>query len=141
MSIDTVWVRGVTGMQLHHTTDLQDATRFLSNGAMAMRAAHVRTGDKRYPDLVTKLQEVQAHARALEGEARARLQRLHAADPQRFVRCREGEEPWPDEIAPGFIPRHTCQDRCLYYDHGVLEAIIQCLCNRPPCRACAIAGR
>jgi hypothetical protein len=33
----------VTGIQLNHTTDLQDAGRYLGNAAMALRAAHVRT--------------------------------------------------------------------------------------------------
>ena len=44
MQNDAVWTRGVTGIQLHHTTDLQDAARFLSNAVMALKAAHVRTG-------------------------------------------------------------------------------------------------
>jgi hypothetical protein len=39
MIIDTVWVRGVVGIQLHHVTNLQDASRFLRNAAMAVQAA------------------------------------------------------------------------------------------------------
>jgi hypothetical protein len=50
VSNDALWVRSVTGIQLNHTTDLQDAGRFLGNAAMAPRAAHVRTGDDRYSD-------------------------------------------------------------------------------------------
>jgi len=34
VSNDAVWVRGVTGIQLHHTTDLQDAGRFLGDEAV-----------------------------------------------------------------------------------------------------------
>ena len=78
MSNDAVWVRGVTGIQLHHTTDLQDAGRFLGNAAMALRAAHVRTGDDRYSDLATELKAVLILARELEDEARAGLQKLRA---------------------------------------------------------------
>jgi hypothetical protein len=141
MSADAVWVRGVTGIQLHHVTDLEDAARFVSNAAMAVRAAHVRTGDERCLGLVTELKDLAVRVRGLEDEARRALHALHAEDPERFVRCREGAEPWPDEIGAGFIPRHTCADRCLYHDHGVLEAITQCLCGRPPCRACTIGGR
>ncbi|MFF0791595.1 hypothetical protein [Streptomyces spiralis] len=140
MSMDAVYVRGVTGIQLHHVTDLQDAGRFLSNAAMAMRAAFVRTGDERYSALRAQMIELLSQARGLENEARANLQELHSSDPERFVRSREGEEPWPDEIQAGFVPRHTCRDTCLYHDHEVLDAITQCICGRPPCRACAIAG-
>ena len=82
MSNDAVWVRGVTGIQLHHTTDLQDAGRFLGNAAMALRAAHVRTGDDRYSDLATELKAVLILARELEDEARAGLHRLHSTDPE-----------------------------------------------------------
>ena len=70
VSNDAVWVRGVTGIQLHHTTDLQDAGRFLGNAAMALRAAHVRTGDDRYSDLATELKAVLVLARELEDVAR-----------------------------------------------------------------------
>ncbi|MEU0968875.1 hypothetical protein ABZ357_26920 [Streptomyces sp. NPDC005917] len=138
LSDDAVWVRGVTGIKLHHTTDLQDAGRFLGNAAMAMRAAHVRTGDDRYSSLVGQVKAVLTEARELEDEARADVRRLHSADPEKFIRCREGEEPWPGEIEAGFIPRHTCKDECLYHAHNVLDAITQCICGRPPCRACAI---
>ncbi|MBT2225533.1 hypothetical protein [Nonomuraea sp. NEAU-A123] len=140
MNNDAVWVRSVTGIQLHHTTDLQDASRFLGNAVMALRAAHVRTGDDRYVDLAAQLKTMVAETRTLETQARDRMHGLHSADPEQFVRCREGEEPWPDEIQAGFVPRHTCNDRCLYHDHDVLNAIMQCICGRPPCRACAIAG-
>jgi hypothetical protein len=78
--------------------------------------------------------------RELAGEARANMQGLHSSDPERFVRCRDGEEPWPDEIQAGFIPRHICKDQCLYHDRNVLDAIMQCTCGQPPCRACAIEG-
>ncbi|MBN6058168.1 hypothetical protein JYK22_39970, partial [Nonomuraea sp. RK-328] len=140
MNNDTVWVRGVTGMQLHHTTDLQDASRFLGNAVMALRAAHVRTGDARYSSLASQLKSMAAETRILENQARERMHGLHSDDPEMFTRCREGEEPWPDEIQAGFIPRHTCRDQCLYHDHDVLDAIMQCTCGQPPCRACAIGG-
>jgi hypothetical protein len=131
----------VTGIQRHHATDLQDAVRFLGNAAMAVRAAHVRTGDDRYATLTAQLNDVHARMRELEGQARASMRTLHATDPDRFVRCRDGEEPWPDEIEPGFVPRHTCQDQCLYHDHDVVDALMQCTCGRPPCQACAIEGK
>ncbi|MFD0664602.1 hypothetical protein [Thermocatellispora tengchongensis] len=133
-------MRGVTGIQLHHTTSLQDAGRFLGNAVMALHAAHVRTGDDRYSDLATRLKAAVVEVRELEDQARSSMRELHSADPERFIRCREGEEPWPDEIQAGFIPRHTCRDQCLYHDHDVVDAIMQCTCGRPPCRACAIGG-
>ncbi|MFC7650129.1 hypothetical protein ACFQX6_64690 [Streptosporangium lutulentum] len=126
---------------MHHTTDLQDASRFMVNAAMALRAAHVRTGDDRYSSLAAQLKAIATEARGLETQARASLHGLHSVDPEQFVRCREGEEPWPDEIQAGFVPRHTCNDQCLYHDHDVLDAIMQCTCGRPPCRACAIGGK
>lgn len=140
VSVDAVWVRGVTGMQMHHVTDLQDAGRFLGNAVMALRAAHVRTGDDRYSGLAAQITAVVGRARELEEEARTKMHVLHSTDPQRFIRCREGEEPWPGEITAGFIPRHTCKDQCLYHDRHVLDAITQCTCGRPPCRACEIGG-
>lgn len=127
------WVRGVTGVQLHHVTDLADASRFLVNATAALRSANVRTGDSRFVAVQSKIRELLAEVGNLEDEARARL---HSFPRDQFTRCRDGEEPWPDEIAAGFIPRHTCRDRCLYHDMGVLEAIMQCICARPPCRAC-----
>jgi hypothetical protein len=130
----------VTGIQLHHVTDLQDARRFLGNAVMALNAAHVRTGDTRFSGLAAQIKGMLATTSDMEGEARERMDRLHAADPERFVRCREGEEPWPDEHQAGFVPRHTCRDECLYHDRDVLDALMQCTCGRPPCRACAIVG-
>ena len=138
---DAVWVRGVTGIQLHHVTNLQDAGRLLGNAAMALHAAHVRTGDDRYSSLATQLKTVAVQARQLESEARDSMHGLNSTDPERFVRCRDGQEPWPDEIQAGFVPRHTCKDECLYHDHDVLDAIMQCTCGRPACRACAIGGK
>src|SRR5258708_14341454 len=85
VSNDAVWVRGVTGIQMHHTTDLQDAGRFLGNAAMALRAAHVRTGDGRYTDLSTELNAVLVLARELEVEALAVLPLLHTTNPSQIV--------------------------------------------------------
>jgi hypothetical protein len=138
MGDDVMWVRRVTGIQLHHQTDLRDADRFLGNATMAMRSAHTRTADRRYSELMEQIKAVGRLVRVLQEEAGNRMLQLHDTDPDRFVRCREGEEPWPDEIAAGFIPRHSCRDRCLYHDAHVLEAITQCICARPPCAACAI---
>lgn len=140
-SMDAVWVRGVNGIQLHHVTDLQDAGRFLGNAAMALRAAHVRTGADRYTSIATELKSLVERVRELEDEARSSMHDLHSTDPERFARCRDGHEPWPGEIPAGFIPRHTCKDECLYHDREVLDAITQCTCGRPPCRACEIGGK
>ncbi|MEU4132172.1 hypothetical protein [Streptomyces wuyuanensis] len=140
MSTEAVWVRGVKGIQLHHVTDLQDAGRFLGNAAMALRAAHVRTGADHYAGVAAELKALVTRVRELEDEARSAMRELHSADPERFARCRDGHEPWPGEIEAGFIPRHTCKDECLYHDRGVLEAIMQCICGRPACQACEIDG-
>lgn len=139
-SLDAVWVRGVKGIQMHHVTDLQDAGRFLGNAAMALRAAHVRTGTDHYSDIAAELRGLAERVRRLEDEARSRMQDLHSTDPDRFARCREGHEPWPGEIPAGFIPRHTCRDKCLYHDFDVLDALMQCTCGQPPCQACEIGG-
>ncbi len=140
-SIDAVWVRGVNGIQMHHVTDLQDAGRFLGNAAMALRSAHVRTGSDRYSSIAAELRSLVERVRELEDEARSSMHDLHSTDPERFLRCRDGHEPWPGEIPAGFIPRHTCKDECLYHDREVLEAIMQCTCGRPPCQACEIGGK
>lgn len=129
------WHRTVKGIQLHHVTDLQDAGRHLGNAAQATLAAGTRTGDLRYAELRSRIVAIATEAKALEEEARARLE---AMDREQFTRCREGEEPWPDEVGAGFIPRHTCEDQCLYHDHNVLDALTQCICARPPCRACEL---
>jgi hypothetical protein len=121
-NVDAVWVRGVNGIQMHHVTDLQDAGRFLGNAAMALRAAHVRTGADRYSSMAAELKGLVERVRRLEDEARSSMHDLHSTDPERFARCRDGHEPWPGEIEAGFIPRHTCKDQCLYHDHGVVEA-------------------
>jgi len=129
------WERGVVGVQIHHVTDLSDCHRFLVNAHCALRSAHVRTGDERYVAMQARIGELMAEIGQLEAEAR---DRLHSLPPEQFTNCRDGYEPWPDEIADGFVPRHTCKDRCLYHDMGVLEAIMQCICARPPCRACSL---
>lgn len=128
------WPRTVTGIQLHHVTDLADAGRFLANAAAALSAAHTRTEDVRYAEWRAAVIALAAEVRELEAEARTRLEAVPADE---FARCRDGELPWPDEVAEGFTPRHTCHDRCLYHDAGVLAGITQCICARPPCRACA----
>lgn len=129
----------VIGMQLHHQTFIGDAYRHLVGAAQALGAVLERTGEDRYEALQGEVDELVRRVGAVEREVRKRFQKLYEDDPVLFVRCREGYEPWPDEITESFTPRHSCRDRCLYHDHGVDSAWAQCNC-KVICGACRDAG-
>jgi hypothetical protein len=106
----------IVGVQVHHSVFLEDALRGAANACAGLDSAIVRTGDH---DLIDLLWRLRGLTREL-GQARDRSRgRLRALSKDQVVRCREGEEPWPDELTEGFVPRCTCYDRCLTHDTGV----------------------
>jgi hypothetical protein len=122
--------RRIIGIQTHHSVQLDDAMRGAANMCAGLRGALRCTGDPEHAGL---LEEAGALARRIaraRTEAGARLQAFYAADPERFKRCRDGIEPWPDETLGGFEPRCSCHDRCLIHDHGVDAPPEQCNCGR-----------
>ena len=127
--------RTVTGIQLHHHVQLDDAVRGLANGLTGLRGAHRLTDN---PRLIALHDQLQAGMRDVAEErdaAAERFRRFYVEDPDRFKRCRDGHEPWPDEVAAGFTARCTCHDACLH-SHG-LEPGPNGICNcdgvKPPC--------
>jgi hypothetical protein len=106
----------IIGIQVHHSVFLDDALRGAANACAGLDSAIVRTGDN---DLIEFLWRLRGLTRELS-EARDRSRgRLLSLPKDQVIRCREGEEPWPDELPEGFVPRCTCYDRCLTHDTGV----------------------
>jgi hypothetical protein len=123
----------IVGIQLHHSVFLEDALRGAANACAGLDSAIVRTGDNELIELLWRLRGL---TREL-GDARDRSRgRLRALPKDQVVRCREGEEPWPDELSEGFVPRCTCYDRCLTHHTGVGRAE-DCSCGK----ACPAHGR
>lgn len=123
----------IVGVQVHHSVFLEDALRGAANACAGLDSAIVRTGDH---DLIDLLWRLRGLTREL-GQARDRSRgRLRALSKDQVVRCREGEEPWPDELSEGFVPRCTCYDRCLAHDTGV-GGDAHCTCGKP----CPAHGR
>jgi len=122
--------RRIIGIQTHHSVQLDDATRGAANMCAGLRCAIRCTGD---PEHARLLEEATALARRIgeaRDEARARLRGFYDVDPERFKRCRDGIEPWPDETLGLFEPRCSCYDSCLIHDHGVVAPPEQCNCGR-----------
>lgn len=106
----------IIGIQVHHSVFLDDALRGAANACAGLDSAIVRTGDNDLIELLWRLRSLTMEL----GDARDRARdRLRALPSDQVVRCREGEEPWPDELPEGFVPRCTCYDRCLTHDTGV----------------------
>jgi hypothetical protein len=106
----------IIGIQVHHSVFLDDALRGAANACAGLDSAIVRTGDN---DMIELLWRLRGLARELSN-ARDRSQgRLLSLPKEQVIRCRDGEEPWPDELTEGFVPRCTCYDRCLTHDTGV----------------------
>jgi hypothetical protein len=106
----------IVGVQLHHSVFLEDALRGAANACAGLDSAMVRTGDH---DLIEILWRLRGLTREL-GQAWDRSRgRLRALSKDQVVRCCDGEEPWPDELSEGFVPRCTCYDRCLAHDTGI----------------------
>jgi hypothetical protein len=117
----------IIGIQVHHSVFLDDALRGAANACAGLDSAILRTGDNELIDLLWRLRGL---TREL-GDARDRSRgRLRGWDADQVARCREGEEPWPDELPEGFVPRCTCYDRCLTHDTGVGREE-DCNCGKP----------
>jgi len=120
-------MRRIIGIQTHHSVNLDDASRFAVNMLTALEATLVRTGDPEIEGLLEELRPLVRQIGVARTAAGLRL-KLHQRDPD-FKRYVDGELPWPDELEEGFVPRCTCDDRCLYHDvgHGT---VADCNCDR-----------
>lgn len=124
--------RKIVGIQLHHSINLSDASRNLANGAQCLQGAITRTGD---PVLIALRQDLIKLIRVVSAQERAateRLRKFYVDDPERFVRCRDGAEAWPDETIGGFQARCTCDDICQIHDNGRDEQGWLCKCKQCP---------
>jgi hypothetical protein len=121
--------RRIVGVQVHHHVKLRDAASYLANGCTALTSAIVMTGD---PDLQVLHDELAALCRRVGVHSHTSYLRFldFRSDPD-FKRMVEGELPYPDETLAAFVPRCTCNDRCLVHDHGVEHAPEgQCNCGK-----------
>jgi hypothetical protein len=120
-------VRRITGIQVHHSVNLDDASRFGANLLTALEAAHKKTGSEETEHLLEQLRPLVREVGVARTAAGMRLQ-MHQRDPD-FKRYVDGDKPWPDELVEGFVPRCRCDDRCLFHDigRGTLEQ--DCTCD------------
>jgi hypothetical protein len=95
-------MRRIVGIQLHHSVNLEDASRFGVNLLSALEGVHKRTGDPEIRQLLDELGPLVRQVGVARTAAGLRLQ-MHQRDPD-FKRYVEGELPWPDELAEGFVP-------------------------------------
>jgi hypothetical protein len=109
-------MRRIVGIQIHHSVNLDDASRFAVNMLTALEAADSKTADPEVRALLDNLRPLVREIGVARTAAGLRLQ-LHQRDPD-FKRYVEGELPWPDETTEGFVARCTCNDRCLFHDVG-----------------------
>lgn len=109
-------MRRITGIQVHHSTNLEDASRFAANMLTALQATLVKTGSEEIKQLIEDAGPIVRRVGVARTAAGLRLQ-MHQRDPD-FRRYRDGELPYPDELVEGFVPRCTCHDRCLFHDTG-----------------------
>ena len=120
-------MRRITGIQVHHSVNLEDASRFAANMLTALEATLVKCDSAEVRAIIEDARPIVRRIGVARTAAGLRLQ-MHARDPD-FKRYRDGELPWPDEREDGFVPRCTCYDRCLFHDteRGSLE---DCNCDR-----------
>jgi hypothetical protein len=128
--------RKITGIQLHHSTFLDDAGRGGANLVAGLTNALGRTGSAEYEALLTEARMLIVRVAQAQVDAANRLRELGEHDPVQFARCRDGDAPWPDERPEGFVARCRCDDRCLVHDHGRGEPERDCNCDIP----CAVHG-
>jgi hypothetical protein len=122
-------VRRITGIQVHHSVNLEDASRFGANLLTALEAAYKKTGAEETKKLIDELTPLVRKVGVERTAAGMRLQ-MHQRDPE-FKRYVEGDEPWPDELAEGFVARCRCHDKCLFHDMGRGSAEQDCNCGIP----------
>lgn len=132
-------MRRIIGIQVHHSVNLDDASRFGANMLTALEGALKRTDSPEIRQLLDECRPLVRQIGVARTAAGLRLQ-MHQRDPD-FKRYVDGEMPWPDELEEGFIPRCTCDDRCLYHDVG-RGTVEDCNCHHvcgqhgePPARA------
>lgn len=123
--------RRIVGIQTHHSVQLDDAARGAANMCAGLRGALKCTGDPEHAKLLEEAAQLALRISEARSAASSRLLGFHAEDPERFRRCRDGIEPWPDETIGAFEPRCSCYDQCLIHDHGVDAPPEQCNCGRP----------
>jgi hypothetical protein len=109
-------MRRIVGIQIHHSVNLDDASRFAVNMLTALEAAETKTQDPEICELLDTLRPLVRQIGVARTAAGLRLQ-MHQRDPE-FKRYVDGELPFPDELVEGFVPRCTCHDRCLFHDVG-----------------------
>jgi hypothetical protein len=126
-------MRRIIGIQVHHSVNLDDASRFAVNMLTALDGALAKSGDDELVQLRADLLPLVRRIGVARTAAGLRLQ-LHQRDPD-FKRYVDGELPWPDERVEGFVPRCSCADRCLFHDTG-RGTPADCRCDRP----CALHG-
>lgn len=120
-------MRRITGIQVHHSTNLEDASRFAANMLTALEGALAKTGSEEIKQLIEDARPIVHRIGVARTAAGLRLQ-MHHRDPD-FRRYRDGELPYPDELEEGFVPRCTCHDRCLFHDTG-RGSVENCTCDR-----------
>ncbi len=120
-------MRRIVGIQIHHSVNLDDASRFAANMLTALEAAHGKSGSAETRRLIDQLKPLVREVGVERTAAGMRLQ-MHQRDPQ-FKRYVEGDLPWPDETTDGFVPRCRCHDRCLYHDVGRGSLEQDCNCD------------
>jgi hypothetical protein len=123
--------RRIIGIQTHHSVQLDDATRGAANMCAGLRGALRCTGDPVLASLLDEATTLAGRIADARNAASSRLRGFYDEDPERFKRCRDGIEPWPDETIGAFQPRCSCYDRCLIHDHGVAAPEEQCNCGVP----------
>jgi hypothetical protein len=109
-------VRRIIGVQLHHSVNLDDASRFAANMLTALEAAHRKSGSEETRRLIDALAPLVREVGVARTAAGMRLQ-MHQRDPD-FKRYVDGDLPWPDELVEGFVARCRCHDQCLFHDVG-----------------------
>jgi hypothetical protein len=105
----------VIGIQVHHSVFLEDALRGAANARAGLRSAIQRTGDI---DLIALAERTDGVLRALRTARDEARMRLVSMPEGQVVRSREGFEPYPDELAEGFVGRCTCYDQCAIHTRG-----------------------
>jgi hypothetical protein len=120
-------VRRIVGIQVHHSVNLDDASRFGVNMLTALNAAHTKSGSEETRRLLEQLAPLVREIGVARTAAGLRLQ-MHQRDPE-FKRYVDGHLPWPDEDPEGFVPRCTCYDRCLHHDTGQGTLEDDCNCD------------
>lgn len=107
----------IQGYQVHHSVFLSDAMRGATNACAGINSARVRRPDD--PVLESLEHRARALAREISQVQDEASQRLRSLPLDVVKRCRDGEAPWPDEPAPGFVGRCSCYGRCLTHATGV----------------------